>query len=407
MSKKLSLRRSSNASMGSSSSNGLTRTQITTLLRRMSDSSGSGPSPSLTLLGNSFKSRKKPRTDTAVSMGKKKGKTIRTNSATEVKSNKNLVILNKKQPKGKTAGKWKFTQLSQTITKSEAGLQQVSGVFRVCSKNAGLVTSVDPGGTPFATITNLAELNPYKRITGSNLHTAASSPATDKFMIKTIDVELEVVNGENTPCVFDLYFVTPKSNTDKSFKDCFNDALTKEGPAGQIVVAYPGPGLTVPALSVKTGGFSKFDFAGQEPFKFKTVRDNFRLLKKRTVHMSVGVNEIIKTKILYNKVIDVESLRELADIEDYRNTTINCWVIQRGTVGFDVTVAESHKCTYSPSTLGFVQSITYNMCGVYANAGRVDVNYVGACIPTNTADAFMKHIDEDTETATAQVSLGN
>lgn len=347
--------------------------------------------------GNTTQAKQKKRRDKRV---------FRTNTTTEVSTNKNTIVLNKKQPKGKTAGKWKFVQISQCITRSVVGVQGVTKVFEVASKLAGLGTGTDPNtsGAPWISLINLADMNPYRKITGSALHTAGATPALDKYMIKTIDVELEILNAENTACVFDLYYVTRRQTGAVSFDVSWAQALANDAPAGQSATAYAAPGAVVPS-SGQSGGYSKVDFAGENPFASRLMRKNWRLLKKTTVNMAVGVNEIIKTRILYNKVIDMQSLLLIDDANNIGNTTIECWVIQRGVTCIDATTAPAPRVTYGHSTIGFVQRIQYNMCAVYSNAARIDVTYVGANIPTNTPRNVMLHMNEDTEVSTAQIAM--
>lgn len=353
-----------------------------------------------------YNSRKVPRKLLTQYKKKEEKKRIQTSSSTEVKINKNHIVLNKKQPKGKTAGKWRFVQLAQTITRSVSGIQGVNKVFEVASLASGLSTGTDPNTTGSTSISliNLADMNPYRKITGSALHTAGATPALDKFMIKTIDVELEILNAENTACVFDLYFVTRRETGSIAFDVAWAQALANDSPAGSSVTAYPPPGAVVPTLGVKSGGYAKTDFAGESPFASKSMRQTWRLLKKRSVNMAVGVNEIIRTRILYNKVIDMASLTLIDAADHIANTSIECWCVQRGVIGFDGTVGPSPKVTYGHSTLGFVQRVQYNMCAVYSNAARIDVTYVGSNIPANTARNLMLHVDEDTEAVTVGIA---
>lgn len=336
---------------------------------------------------------------------KKRNQRIVTNSNTEVKFNKNTVVLNRKQPKGRTAGKWKFVQITQRITRSVSGVQGVNKILEVCSKTAGLWDGTDPNVTGSSTISliNLADMNPYRKITGSALHSAGAMPSLDKYMIKSIDIELEVVNAENTPCVFDLYFVTRKQTSAIQFDQSWAQALADEAPAGQGVTSYPGPGQVVPT-SGKSGGYSKIDFPGDNPFSSKVMRQNWRLLKKRSVNMAVGVNEIIRTRIAYNKIINMASLLLIDDANHIANTTIEVWCVQRGVTVFDHTVTPAPKVTYNLSTLGFVQRVQYNMCAVYSNAGRINVTYVGSNIPANAARNLMLHVDEDSEVPITSLS---
>lgn len=319
---------------------------------------------------------------------KKKFSRVTSSKSTEVKVNSGSIIMNKKMP-GKTKGVWQYEQLDQVIAYSQAGQQgltQISGVvttsnLNTATANAGLETSAQ----------KLGDFNPYRANTGSGLY-GTGIPANDRFGLKSIDIEIELANGSNRAVLVDLYYVTPRLNTSRHVSDDMQQGLANTG-YGVGLMPLPAPGTTAGGA----GGRAPYSYPGELPFHQKFVRQNWKLLKKVSLTLQVGVNEVLKQHVVYNKVIEPDILIYDGTDAYLKNTTIHVFCIQRGVVGFDKTTAGTLLCTYSGSTIGFVIKKTYKMCGVYGNAGRLDVNFAEQSIPFNTTAANMHHINEVTE----------
>lgn len=334
----------------------------------------------------------------------KKKTFIQTSSSKEYSSRNQTIVLSSK-PVKKTYGQWKFTQLHQNVTSSAAGVQGYTDLYRLLSRNNGLGAGLDPGGTGFKSIIDLRDMNPYRKITGSGLHVnTTATPLNDSFVMKSIIIETEILNGNNIPVDLDLYWYTPKGNGNTQFINDWDQALINDAPEGTNQYVPCAAGSTVPAGGVKTGGFSDTTFPGEKPFSNRNIRKNYRLLKMCHVNLAVGVNELLTTKIVINKKINPSILFQLDDRENIRGLTVYCFAIQRGTAVIDGT-AIPVKATYGQSQCAMVHRVTYNMCAVRDNTARLDVNYVGSCIPANTSNIKQFHIDEDSEAVTSSVAL--
>lgn len=339
-------------------------------------------------------------------MIKKKKMNITTSEDRNYQVRNQTIVLSKK-PVAKTYGRWKFTQLHQNVSQSIAGLQAYTPLYRALSRNNGLGTGADPGGTGFRSLIDFRDMNPYRKLTGSTLHNVASDaiPLNDPFVVKNIRIETEVCNVGNTPCDLDLYWYTPKNNGNSVFIDNWEQALINDGPQGQAQWTPCIPGGVAPSGSVKTGGFADAEFPGERPFANRNIRKNYRLLKMVHVNLAVSTNQLINTTLVVNKKVQPRILFQLDDSEDIRNLTVYCFAIQRGTAVLDTTNAGATKATYGKSQIAFVHRVTYNMCGVRDNANRVDVNYVGSCIPANTADDKQIHVED--ESGVLRAALAN
>lgn len=325
----------------------------------------------------------------------RKGKTYKKNQRVRTSTSAELAVANgsivlKKNLVGKTKGNWKLEQIEQGYTFSQAGMQKATTILGVVNKNT--LTTASPSFGFDTSIQKLGDLNPYRNTSGSGIF-GSGVPANDRFGLKTIDIEIEFCNGGNTAALVDIYYVMPKNNTSTIFEDMWNTACINES-MGSALITRPAPGKTTVAGPLSLGGRPDSLFPGQTPFTHKLMRDNWKVLKKVQMNLQVGVNQVIKQHVKYNKVIQPDSLLIADGGVNIKGHTINVIVVQRGIVGWDKTETEK-VCTYAHSEIGFVIKQTYNMCGVFGNAGRLDIGYAAQAIPANTTYANMHHVTED------------
>lgn len=312
---------------------------------------------------------------------------IETNSIKEFDTRNMSIILNPKM-KGKTKGNWTYTQITQRKSASLAGTQGSSIVLTLLRNNNFTIPS-DPGFDENTTAIRLGDMNPYKNTSGSQLF-GPQIPAADRFGIKSIDVHMEIVNGHNIPVVLDLYYIMHKTDNEIGISNNWTDCLIAEG-MGKAAYRVPPAGFTRDGTTIM-GGSLRDNFPGQQPFRLTQFRRNYKLLKKVTVNLQVGVNELLKTRIVYNKVIQPNAHTG----DKVKGVTIEVLAIQRGIVIFDTT-GDAVLPTYGNSLVGYVNTVTYNMCGVYSNAGRLDTSYGASAIPYNAAPENQSHMNEDSE----------
>lgn len=99
----------------------------------------------------------------------------------------------KMKHKNAIKGLWTYQQEHDGVIATGAGLQQTATLFMVNTVSQ-LATSTGAGYTSLQNFTALQQLNPYLTNTGSALWGSRVTPATDKFIIKSIEIDLDLTS---------------------------------------------------------------------------------------------------------------------------------------------------------------------------------------------------------------------
>lgn len=179
------------------------------------------------------------------------------------------VVLNK-AVKGKTAGKWKYSQSSETIIGVEAGVQRPH-VINIIGSKSSLFTSSGVTYGIGQNHTALNELNPYLKITGSSLLTAGTKPSADKFIIKSVRSRMEITNTSATGVTVSVAWYLHKLSNTSNVVDQWEANLQDSNPTTLTSTAYP-----VPAATDATAGFPTILIPGQNPMTCRAFRAGFK-----------------------------------------------------------------------------------------------------------------------------------
>lgn len=288
------------------------------------------------------------------------------------------VVLNKKL-KGKTAGKWKYSQSHEIIITGTAGMQRPSVANIICSKEQ-LFTSAGAAYSIGQNHTALNELNPYLKISGSTLLTAGTKPATDKFAIRSIRSSMEIGNTGGTGCTVTVAWYLSKRSHTANVVDTWDVAMQDSNPTALPNITFPSS-----ATTNATAGYPTILIPGQKPYSSRAFRAGFKQVWKDDFQMATGAVKNISVNFIYNKIIDQGKLsgNPATNLPMLAGISLSCVVTIRGQVVTDITNAGVNRATYATPQVAIVMHNEYIMCGVYGNAGRLDTAYSAIDIPCN------------------------
>jgi len=337
------------------------------------------------LIRNAFKKWK------AKSNTKTKTKKLKTPDANDghsaISSHRKLIIINTKTPKH-DKGRWQYNITYQGILNGGAGQQGVNH-FNGIALNNQISISSGPTYNIFQTANALQQMNPYLVNTGSTL-LSSRVPRTDKFILKSVEYDLEFTNLTSGSATVEVYFITPKHPMNDDPMQSWN-ACNAEAGAGLSTQTFPIPGSTSAA-----SGAQQFNNPHTDPFENKPFRRLWKLLSKTVFQMGPAAVETFKTNIIYNKVINMDVIdKELIDgLFAHPNLGIYVLCIQRGQPVVEK-VLTSNLMTYASTQIGFISRIRYDMYPISGNAGRVDVQVSHSNVPQGADKASQFMVDNE------------
>lgn len=165
-------------------------------------------------------------------------------------------------------------------------------------------------------------------------------PATDRYCLKTVDCTTEILSMVNIPMHVQIYWITPKFDTDLTPKGCWEDILIDKRNT---------QGIALPPSSVLDNsgipGYGTPLSWNQSPWEHKEFRKAWRILCKERIVLQPGDQRKYSMKVNYNKVIErQEFLRNRTQMYLKDLTIIPMYITQGGMVGIELT-PENTNCT--------------------------------------------------------------
>jgi hypothetical protein len=277
-----------------------------------------------------------------------------------------------------SVGTWEYNISYAGTMNSTAGQQGVNTPLAAATTQNMIVSS---GATYsfFQSYTALQQLNPYLTNTGSVLLGTAVTPATDSFVLKNYNVNLELSNFSNVGVVMDVYCLTLKKNTNAD-----PSALWTLGYAGNqfgtSAISLPAPGTTTGAA-----GFPTIVTVGARPTESKVFKEFYKIEAHRNIHLQNSSSHIMDISVDCHKIIKCDEMLKLnSQVTVYvPKLTVIIMVVQRGLLVEDTTFA-AHKVTYGPTSVAYIANVKYNAHAVKNPAGRLDVNYAATQVPAGS-----------------------
>lgn len=302
--------------------------------------------------------------------------------------NKSLKML-----KGQTTcGRWVYAQTYKSILTSGAGLQGVTTLVSPVTASKCLLTS----GNTYSVEQNdvaLEQLNPYLTNTGSAYLPTVVTPLTDRFIIKSVALELELTSFSAVGTRMDIYICVAKKAGGLQPIVAWNAGLAQQN-QGQPIEVAPGAGTVGGGVI----GYPTNTVPHVKPNEARAFRDFWKVLAVKTVEFTGNSTEILNIDIDVNRVVKMVDVRTYynSGINNMPNMTYSVFAVQRGAVVADITsgVGGSETVTYGSTKVGMCLIERYTMCGVKGNSGRLDVSANYTNIGTGTAFANQTLLNE-------------
>lgn len=293
----------------------------------------------------------------------------------------------------KTIGKWIYQQTHSSIITSASGLQYFTQQYKIASPSQ-LLVSTGAGYSGEQNFKSLQSLNPYGFTTGNNQTlTSQVIPKTDCFIIKSVNVSIEISNMGPDSCYFDLYVVRAKKNCEINMDTAWqNGMLDQYNVVGATAIVNPGAGN-----SAATFGGAKPDIVGTKPGDSKLFRDYFQIDAVKHINMSGGATHNVNVDIIMNKLVKVEETQELLNrsVVYQGGLTTGIMYVFRGQVGIDTTsTTANERATYLANKLASVSTVKYHCCAVPGQASRVNSQFLASGVPSGatTANQQMENV---------------
>lgn len=283
-----------------------------------------------------------------------------------------------KLKKRKGLGRFRYTEEQQGRMTSSTGQQGAQDILAYGTADQILSNSTTAG--PAYGVSNLGyfSMNPNDYLTGSQLFTAGYKPANDRIFMNSLDYTMKLTNTENAACELTLYWCLAKKSGLQNFP-CggWDQALLTNGINQGVNVPAPAGG------TAGVGGFpTRFQW-GEKPFANKTMRENWKCLKKTVVPLASGSTETVVFNYNVDKLIKKDVIAaQGAAIQ--QNITVCCFYILSGQVVADKTGGgTNHRSTLAQCEVCWVSRVTTSLTLLKEQVANIDTDRIDVTIPNN------------------------
>lgn len=303
--------------------------------------------------------------------GKSKTKTKKDHTTSEasdlhsgIASKSFTVVLHAKVPKHQSAS-WRYCQTNTALTKTGAGVQGFV-IVAVANSNAQRVTDTGIGYAVDQSCVSLQGQNPNAANTGGTWYGSVIKPATDRFFLKSIYMRTELNNASNLACCFDVFYFKAKQPCKHTPIDLWTSGNQSMG-LGNATEVIP-----VRGGAAAVAGFAIPNEPWSDPMENVTIKQYYKCVKKLSLDMAAGTNEIVHGHFVMNELIKVEETnKQILDGLLYNKNTIFVLVVARAQVCKDTS---SLAPVYGPTEVMAISQVYYNCHSVDGNAGRLNAS---------------------------------
>lgn len=295
--------------------------------------------------------------------------------------------------KHKHVGRIKLIDNYQTVMTSNEGQQALSLINEVLSVNNFYLASASSAASTSGALFQLDQ-NAWR--TGSNIYATGSEFQSHALRIYDLHLDIFLANNTSLGAFVELYFVTPKQTTNRTFSDIWTDALTQEGQG--VTANNPATEGVVP-----TAGRPTQSTLMVRPEHFKEVTKYYHILKKKHYILDAGAQMRNNVVINYNKVYYNDVLQKLSnDGTKYaRGLNLQVWCLQYGSVIEDDNGTTDYGPSLCSTRIQCVVTRTINMCALSLENQARNV-YGETNIVTGSATSKQKQINMVDATANLQ-----
>lgn len=231
---------------------------------------------------------------------KKKNDAVQAEAHNAMGIYKKTIFCNKPKKGYKHLGDWQYINQCSGSVLSPMGYQAVKELCGVGTAlqmvDGGLVSGTQPY---FQLPDKLFDLDPYQKASGSYIIPANTVNMTESIVIKNIDMDLQITNGDTQPTRVEVIVYQFKKN----WKENLSDVLT--GIWGQSLY-YKRMGQVAGSQATQTGGVTTPGYPtvytyGLSPFSERFLKSYLKCKFRKAMHIEPGKTEKMLFKIKYNR----------------------------------------------------------------------------------------------------------
>lgn len=298
----------------------------------------------------------------------------------------------KKYARGKGIGQFKYTELYEGTCTSSSGQQGSGDILAYGTLNqVALNTNGTTPGYGNSNTTWFA-MNPNQNTTGSTLF-GSQIAGSERIFCNGYNFQMKLTNMESVACELTLYFVTPKRSHNSTPITQWEAALQANS-LGQAAAADPLPGTQFTAGG---GGYPTRYHWNEKPFGLKTMRDNWKCLKKVSINLAGSSSENVNFSYTMDRMVKKDQVLTNAT-QWIPNTSIAVFYVIHGQVVIDKT-GGGHLSTLATTEVAWVSRVTTSLTLLKSQVANVDVSRQFNRIPMKAtlANQYMINADDQVD----------
>lgn len=277
-------------------------------------------------------------------------------------------------------GIWRYQQEHKGNIVGAAGKQSVGEWASVAAKDQ-LIVNTGIGYNNFQNNRSIADLNPYRNISGSGLFTAGYQPQNDRFFLQSCQMRCEFTNMSAIASIIDVYVVTPKDMTTTNPSAAMSSGFNVDD-NGIPAATFPAPGSAVTDV---VGGFTA-DSVYVKPNDSSSFRSSWKICAVKSCKLEGGSTQLLNVDIQINKVIMEEKLRLQPVGTFIPNVSYVLLVVARGSIVRDETAGPTNgPPTFGSPNFAWVVTARTNARAVAGNAGRLNASILSHRVTADVA----------------------
>lgn len=298
----------------------------------------------------------------------------------------------KKYARNKGLGRFKYTELQEGLCTSSAGQQGAGDMLGYGTINQ--VATNANGTTPSYGNSNTSwfAMNPNQNTTGSTLF-GSQIAGSERIFCNSYNCQLKLTNMESAACEISLYFVTPKRNCVAFPISTWETALVNNA-LGQAPAVNPGPGVPFVANG---GGYPTRYHWNEKPFSLKTMRDNYKCLKKFDLQLAGATSETVNYSHTVDKLVKKDQILTNGS-QLIPGVTLCIFYVIHGQVVVDKT-GGTHYSTLATTEVAWVSRVTTSLTLLKSQVANVDVSRQFNRLPMGAtlANQYMINADDQVD----------
>lgn len=222
---------------------------------------------------------------------------------------RSAIWVNPSKPAYKKLGTFEFLNQNGAYISGEEGMQTASTLMGLACNQAVVQATNSSLYNGFTTA--LFDLDPYQKTTGSGVLSPGVVPGSNRIMISTIDMDIQLANSSTAAQALELIFLKFKQDstvTVDPFNWYWTNSLARKA-YGQSAAAQPND--TTSGAGV---GYLTAESFGLSPFYEAEFNKMFRVLKRKSFVVDPGqtIKEIVKLHVnrIFRKDYSVQANQE-------------------------------------------------------------------------------------------------